>query len=185
MKQRGHTWIALRAIGLIQDDSKTQNLAQILAPWAKYSYIGCWLPDMAAFRKGGVHEGWEKHWEKLVGTYFSKKKLKNTADTFQQIIDRTKDLDAKLGLTFQTPLTWPDNNNDIWETAIYWCRASFAFVCIIFPLEQYPYGSQKQPEFVDYFTNTKKLAEYDRVVLQSAVYAVASTWKQIWRKFKK
>jgi len=45
MKQRGHTWIALRAIGLIQDDPKTLNLAKILAPWAKYSYIGCWLPD--------------------------------------------------------------------------------------------------------------------------------------------
>jgi len=25
------------AIGLIQDDPKTQSLAQILAPWAKYS----------------------------------------------------------------------------------------------------------------------------------------------------
>ena len=331
MKQRGHTWIALRAIGLIQEDSKTQNLAQVLAPWAKYSYIGCWLPDMAkfkkghgivgnhtfknapytgknksrfvvkkpkllkalnsdfalhehlksstalkaswwnkpykakqkdgehlpdclsslydtisdmlllgdkelddlvpgstgygdhlhpgcalskeqvatfffiishyvadcfmpchadkrklsAFKRGGVHEGWEKHWEKLVGTYFSKKKLRNTTDTSQQVIDRTKDIDARLGLTFQTPLTWPDNDNDIWETAIYWCRASFAFACIIFPPEQYPYGSKKQPKFVDYFTDTARLAEYDRIVLQSAVYAVASTWKQIWRKFKK
>lgn len=331
MKQRGHTWIALRAIGLIQDDTKTQDLAQVLAPWAKYSYIGCWLPDMQKFKKGhgiignhtfknapytgknksrfvlrkqnlldaldpnlalhdyissdstlgaswwnkpykaiqkdgehlpdclsslfdtiadmlllgdpeldalvpgstgygkyldpscalskeqvstfffmlshyiadcfmpchadkrklaaflkhGVHEGWERHWDKLVGSYFNKKKLKNTNDTSQQIIDKAKDLDATLGLTFKTPLTWPDTDNDIWETAIIWCRASFAFSCNIFPISTFPYDSQEQPLFKNYFTDGVKLAEYDRIVLQSAVYAVASTWKQIWRKFKK
>lgn len=331
MKQKGHTWIALRAIGLIQDDPKTQDLAQILAPWAKHSYIGCWLPDMqkfkkghgivgnhtfknapyngknksrfvlpkqklldgldpnlllydyisttstlnaswwntpykaiqkdgehlpdclsslfdtiadmlllgnpeldalvpgstgygsyldpscalskeqvstfffmlshyiadcfmpchadkrklAAFETGGVHEGWEKHWEKLVGNYFNKTKLKDTNDTSQQIIHKAKDMDATLGLTFKTPLTWPDNDNDIWETAIFWCRASFSFSCNIFPISTYPYNSQKQPLFENYFTDEVKLAEYDLIVLQSAVYAVASTWKQIWRKFKK
>ena len=59
--------------------------------------------------------------------------------------------------------------------------------------------SEGNPVFLDYMeqclgTNFQtelydsvkaKLAEYDRIVLQSAVYAVASTWKQIWRKFKK
>jgi len=331
MKQIGHTWIALRAIGLIQDDPKTQDLAQVLAPWAKYSYIGCWLPDMqkfkkghgiignhtfknapytgnnksrfvvpkqklldaldpnlalhgyissvstlkaswwnkpykakqkdgehlpdclsslfdtiadmllfgdpeldalvpgstgygdyldsacaltkeqvstfffmlshyiadcfmpchadkrklAAFKAGGVHEGWEKHWDKLVGNYFKKTKLKTTSDTSKQVLDKARDLDATLGLTFKTPLTWPDTDDDIWETAIFWCRASFAFSCNIFPISKYPYGSQKQPKFKAYFTDVVKLAEYDRIVLQSAVYAVASTWKQIWRKFKK
>ena len=52
MKQTGHTWIALRAIGLIQDDPKTEGLAKVLAPWAKHSYVGCWLPDMSGFKKG-------------------------------------------------------------------------------------------------------------------------------------
>ena len=52
MKQTGHTWIALRAITLIQEDPKTRNLANILAPWAKHSYFGCWLPDMPNFKKG-------------------------------------------------------------------------------------------------------------------------------------
>ena len=331
MKQIGHTWIALRAIGLIQDDPKTQGLAKVLAPWAKHSYIGCWLPDMsgfkkghgiignhtfknapyngsnksrfvvskrkllnaldsnlalrdyirsdstlpkswwdkpykakqkdgehlpdclsslfdtiadmlllgdtkldklvpgstgygdyldpacaltkeqvstfffmmshyiadcfmpchadkrklAAFKRGGVHEGWEKHWDKLVGTYFKKKKLKATTDSSRKIINKAKELDATLGLKFNTPLTWGDDENDIWETAIFWCRASFAFSCNIFPLGNYSYGSQKQPLFKKHFTDAAKLAEYDRIVLQSAVYAVASTWKQIWRKFKK
>lgn len=330
MKQTCHTWIALRAIGLTQDDPKIQKLEQILAPWAKYSSIGCWLPDMskfkkghgiignhtfknapytgknksrfvlpkqklldaldpnlalhdyissdsilkpywwdqsykaeqkdgehlpdclsslfdtiadmlllgdpeldalvpgttgygdyldpacdltkeqvstfffmmshyiadcfmpchadkrklAAFKKGGIHEGWEKHWDKLVGTYFKKTKLKITNDTSVQVINKAKDLDTILGLTFKTPLTWPDTDKDIWETAIIWCRASFAFSCNIFPIEKYSYSSQVQPLFKDYFTDAGKLAEYDRIVLQSAVYAVASTWKQIWRKFK-
>lgn len=333
MKQRGHTWIALRAIGLIQDDSKTQKLAQILAPGAKYSYIGCWLPDMSGFKKGhgivgnhtfkntlykgknksrfvlkkqelldvlddnlalheyilsgsdlgaswwskpykakqkegehlpdclssifdtiadmlllgdteldglvpgstgyssqldpscalskeqvstfffimshyiadcfmpchadkrklaafrnkgkDIHKKWESHWETKIGTYFDKKKLKDTNDTSQQIIDKAKELDSKFGLTFTTPLSWPDNDNDIWDTAIFWCRASFAFSCNLFPVDKYPYGSKKQPAFKEYFTDETALEEYDRIVLQSAVYAVASTWKQIWRKFKK
>ncbi|MHC4713497.1 MAG: hypothetical protein ACYTAN_09555 [Planctomycetota bacterium] len=331
MKQRCHAWIALRAIGLIQDDAKTQDLAQVLAPRAKYSSIGCWLPDMAkfkkghgiignhtfknapytgknksrfvlrkqrllesldtnlalhdyinststlkaswwnkpykavqkdgehlpdclaslfdtiadmlllgdaelealvpgstgyadyldsacalskeqastfffmmshyiadcfmpchadkrtlaAFKRGGVHEGWERHWDKLVGTYFAKKKLRTTRARSDRIIDKAKELDATLGLTFKTPLTWPDTDDDIWDTAIFWCRASFAFSCNIFPVAKYPYGGRKQPAFKKYFTDAAVLAEYDRIVLQSAVYAVASTWKRIWRKFKK
>jgi hypothetical protein len=151
----------------------------------------CFMPchadkrKLCAFKRGGVHEGWEKHWEKLVGTYYMKSRLNSTTDTSQQIIDKSKELDAKLGLTFNSSLTWPDNDNDIWETSIFWCRASFAFACNIFPLDQFPYGSRKQPAFKTYFTDSAQLAEYDRIVLQSAVFAVASTWKQIWRKFKK
>lgn len=152
----------------------------------------CFMPchadkrKLAAFKRKGVHEGWEKHWDiKRVGTYFTKKKLKSTTDSSKEIIAKAKKLDATLGLTFKNPLTWPDTDHDIWETAIFWCRASFAFSCIMFPPATYPYGSQKQPLFKDYFTNPAELAKYDRIVLQSAVYAVASTWKRIWRKFKK
>jgi hypothetical protein len=330
MKQSCHTWIALRAIGLLQDDPKTKNLAEILEPWAKHSYIGCWLPDMAGFKKGhgvignhtfknapykganasrfvvlkndllkvldpnialyeyidststldadwwkqpykavqkdgehlpdclaslfetiadllllgdatldglvpgttgygdyldpacaltkeqvstfffmmshyiadsfmpchadkralaaysegGIHEGWEKHWEKLVGAYFSKAKLKATTDESEDIIAKAIEVGETLGLAFTTPLTWPNNKNDIWDTAILWCRASFAFSCNLFPVNKYPYGSKKTPPFEEVFTDENQLAEYDRIVLQSAVYAVATTWKQIWLKFK-
>ena len=127
----------------------------------------------------------EQHWEKLVGTYYRKDRLHDTADSSPQIINRARELDEKLGLRFTTPLTWPDTDNDIWETAIYWCRASFAFSCNIFPLQQFPYQSGETPLFAEYFTDREQLAEYDRIVLQSAVYGVASTWKQIWRKFGK
>ncbi len=329
MKQIGHTWIALRAIGLIEKDRKTKGLAKVLAPWAKHSYIGCWLPDMpgfkkghgivgnhtfknapyegnnesrfiiskrkllkaldpnlelhsyirnestlpkswwdqpykakqkdgehlpdclaslfdtiadllllgdgdlealvpgttgygqhlapecsltaaqvstiffmmshyiadcfmpchadkrklASFKRGGLHAGWEKHWDNWAGKYFKKTNLNTTNDTSAQVIAKAATLDSKLGLSFNTPLTWPKNKNDIWETAIYWCRASFAFSSEIFPLDKYPYGSRKQPAYKNFFTKAQ-LSKYDKIVLQSAVYAVASTWKQIWRKFK-
>lgn len=330
MKQICHTWIALRAIGLIEDDPKTKNLAKILAPWAIHSYAGCWLPDMtgfkkghgivgnhtfkntlysganesrfvlpknkllkgldtslalyehlnssaalepswwdkpykadqkegehlpdclsslfdtitdmlllgdeeldglvpgvtgyskslhskcairkeqaaifffilshyiadsfmpchadkrklAAFKTGGAHEGWEKHWEKKIGKYFEKTNLAEKKYTSRQILDKARELDEEFGLSFKTPLTWPDNKNDIWDTAIFWCRASFAFSCEIFPIGEYGFDSEEELVFKDYFSDPEKLAEYDRIVLQSAVYAVASTWKQIWRKFK-
>ena len=54
MKQTAHTWIAIRALGLIQRDAKAKKLAQILKPWVKHSYIGCWLPDMPISRKDMV-----------------------------------------------------------------------------------------------------------------------------------
>ncbi len=330
MKQRGHTWIAIRAIGLIQEDPKTIDLAKVLAPKAKESCIGCWLPDMGGFKKGHgiignhtfknapyngpnkshfvlkkdkllksldpglalydyietkstlssawwnapykaiqndgehlpdclsslfdttadllllgdqeleklvpgkisygsylsrecalskeqvstiffmlshyiadsfmpchsdkrklaafkpkcIHEGWEKHWEKEIGTYFDKKKLLVCQDSSQQVIDKAKTLDAKFNLAFDQHLGWPNTKDDIWETGIYWSRASFAFSCNMFPVDKYPYNSTKQPLFKGFFTDAD-LAEYDRIVLQSAVYAVASTWKRIWRKFKK
>jgi hypothetical protein len=330
MKERGHTWIALRAIGLIQEDSKTTGLANVLVPKAKEACIGCWLPDMSKFKKGHgiignhtfknapyngpnksrfvlkkdkllksldqnlalydhikfqsgldqawwngsykaiqkdgehlpdcmsslfdtiadmlllgntelddlvpgatnygnylsqecalsknqvstfffmlshyiadcfmpchtdkrklaafkpkcLHEGWEKHWEKKIGPYFSKKRLLHCTDSSQTVIDHAIALDADFNLTFDKALSWPDRGDDIWETAIYWCRASFAFSCDIFPVDTYPYDSDEQPLFKDFFTD-EELAEYDRIVLQSAVYAVASTWKKIWRKFLK
>jgi len=52
MKQTTHTWIAIRALELIGQDRKTKGLAELLTPWVKYSYVGCWLPDMSQFRKG-------------------------------------------------------------------------------------------------------------------------------------
>ena len=333
MKQRGHTWIAIRAVGLIQDDPKTQGLAEILAPWVQHSYIGCWLPDMHKFKKGhgiignhtfkntpyfgpnasrfvvdkaellmaldenldlhnavasdttldpdwwdrsfkadqkegqhlpnclsslfdtiadmlllgdeelddlvpgstgyygpyldekctiskeqvstfffmmshyiadcfmpchadkralaayvddepDMHRRWESHWETEVGTYFQKQNLKNCQDTSAQIIAKAKALDTQFGLTFHNPLTWPSDDRDMWETAVLWCRGSFAFASMIFPEDNFPYDGDEKPVFDTHFTDEDELARIDHVVLQSAVYATASTWKCIWRKFK-
>lgn len=334
MKQRGHTWIAIRAIGLVQDDPKTRGLADLLAPCVQHSYIGCWLPDMPKFKKGhgivgnhtfkntpysgpnasrfvlnkakllsaldenldlhtflsndttlgpdwwdrsfkadqkdgqhlpncisslvdsiadmlllgdpdldylvpgstgyygpylddrctlskeqvstfffmishyiadcfmpchadkrvlsaynddehDIHKLWERHWETKIGTYFKKQKLKDCTDTSAQIIDRAKALDEKFGLTFHSPLTWVSDDYDAWETAVLWCRASFAFASILFPEDDFPYDGDEKPVFYNHFTDRDELSRFNRIILQGAVYATAATWKRIWRKFRK
>jgi hypothetical protein len=334
MKQRGHTWIALRAVDLIAQDPKCQGLATILGKWAKHSYLGCWLPDMAKFKKGhgvvgnhtfknapykgenksrfvlekekllsklddnlalktfikdecdlpstwwktpfkaeqndgehlpdclsslfdtiadmlllgdadldnlvpgdtgyaenlnnecglaaaqvapfffmlshyvadcfmpchadkrklsafddeikDIHCNWEKHWEKKIGTYFDKSNLSKSNADSSEIIAAAKSLDKEFGVVFDQTLAWGDEKSDVWDMAICWCRASFAFICHVFPVKDYPYDSEEVPAFGDVFAGeamTAALAEYDRIIFQSAVYAVASTWKRIWGKF--
>lgn len=330
MKQRCHTWIALRAVDLISNDPDTKELSSVLIPRSKYSSIGCWLPDMNDFKKGhgitghhtfkiapyydddkdrfivskekllkalnhnfalydylkkdkklddhwweqpykaiqnegehlpscissvfdtiadmllladedldqlvpgdtsydkylknscaiskeqvstfffmishyiadcfmpchadkrkmcsykygGIHEGWERYLDNEIGVYFDKTKLLKTIDTSEEIIKKTKELDRVFGLIFNLPLTWGNNKDDIWETAVLWCRGSFSFSSILFPLDKYPYNGLEESEFDEYFMDSMQLKEYSRIILQSAVYAVASTWKQVWLKFK-
>jgi hypothetical protein len=328
MKQTTHTWIALRAIGLIKTDLKMKGLYQILSPWAKQSSIGCWLPDMASFKKGHgrtnnhtfkllpygkpdkprfiliknkllskldsnidlhsfikdecsltdawwkraykakqpdgrhlpdvqssifdtildlillgddevdqltpgtvdiskslddklritkeqvstfffmishyvadcfmpchcdgrplaayknkTHKQWELHWDRIVGDYFSKKKLLKTNDTPDQIIEKAKEVDQKLSLTFPEKLKH-EKLDDMWEMAIYWCRASFALSSHIFPKVDFPYNGKETPKFGDHFSDKDLLKKYDKIILQSAVYSTASLWKKLWRKFK-
>ena len=52
MKQRTHTWLALRAIALLEDEGKAPNLVKLLKPHAKDAAIGSWIPDMADAKKG-------------------------------------------------------------------------------------------------------------------------------------
>jgi len=52
MKQRTHTWLALRAIALLEDEGETPNLVRLLKPHARGAAIGSWIPDMADSKKG-------------------------------------------------------------------------------------------------------------------------------------
>ncbi len=52
MKQRTHTWLALRAIALLEDEGETPNLVRLLKPHAREAAIGSWIPDMADSKKG-------------------------------------------------------------------------------------------------------------------------------------
>lgn len=52
MKQRTHTWLALRAIALLEDEGKTRDLVKLLKPYAKNAAIGSWIPDLADSKKG-------------------------------------------------------------------------------------------------------------------------------------
>jgi len=326
MKQKTHTWIGIRAIGLMQQDPGTRGLGRLLAPWVRHCHAGCWLPDMSGFKKGhgmtqnhtfkikplpwtaphfvldqagltaeldqnlalaghvaamsslatawwarpykadqpggqhlpdclsslydtildlmligddevdrivpgtvsykdylepkvqiskeqistffflishyiadcfmpchcdgralaaysnGIHKQWEQRWDRRIDNEFAKKNLKASAETDQQIIDRAAALDAKLELSFKVPVTYR-KSDDIWTTAVHWCRASFALHNEIFPEATYPFGAGACAKFGKHFTDKKKLRQYDAIVLQSAVYAVAGIWKKIWRKF--
>ena len=52
MKQRTHTWLALRAIALLEDEGETPNLVRLLKPHVREAAIGSWIPDMADSKKG-------------------------------------------------------------------------------------------------------------------------------------
>lgn len=52
MKQRTHTWLAIRAIALLEDSDAAPGLVQLLKPHVKSSAIGSWIPDLADSKKG-------------------------------------------------------------------------------------------------------------------------------------
>lgn len=45
MYQQGHTWIAIRAIALLEDEGEVPDLVKLLKPYVKEAAIGSWLPD--------------------------------------------------------------------------------------------------------------------------------------------
>jgi hypothetical protein len=52
MDQRTHTWLAIRAVALLDDANETPGLVKILKPHVKSAAIGSWIPDMADSKRG-------------------------------------------------------------------------------------------------------------------------------------
>jgi hypothetical protein len=52
MKQATHAWIAVRAMGLLEDDPETAGLFSILRPHIKNAALGAWMPDLADSKLG-------------------------------------------------------------------------------------------------------------------------------------
>ncbi|MEJ1367213.1 MAG: hypothetical protein RPU34_02200 [Candidatus Sedimenticola sp. (ex Thyasira tokunagai)] len=52
MKQRTHTWLAIRAIALLDDTGAAPDLVKLLKPHVKGAAIGSWIPDLADSKKG-------------------------------------------------------------------------------------------------------------------------------------
>jgi hypothetical protein len=52
MKQATHAWIAVRAMGLIEDDPETAGLFSIFRPHIKNAALGAWMPDLADSKLG-------------------------------------------------------------------------------------------------------------------------------------
>ena len=52
MEQRTHTWIAIRAIALLEKIGDTPKLVKLLKPYVKTAAIGSWMPDLQDSKKG-------------------------------------------------------------------------------------------------------------------------------------
>lgn len=53
MKQAAHSWIAVRAIGLLADRGGNEGLVSLLKPYACEASVGSWLPDNTDAKSGG------------------------------------------------------------------------------------------------------------------------------------
>jgi hypothetical protein len=61
MNQRTHSWIAIRAIALLEDENKEKNLVKLLRPHAREASVGAWAPDQADAKRGGAGAATENH----------------------------------------------------------------------------------------------------------------------------
>ena len=52
MDQRTHTWLAIRAVALLDDAGESPSLVRLLKPYVKSAAIGSWIPDMADSKPG-------------------------------------------------------------------------------------------------------------------------------------
>ncbi len=53
MDQPTHSWIAIRAIALLEDEGQNENLVSLLKPHAQKASVGAWLPDQTDAKRGG------------------------------------------------------------------------------------------------------------------------------------
>jgi hypothetical protein len=52
MDQRAHSWLAIRAVELLDQVGETQELAALLKPHIKSAAIGAWIPDLQDSKLG-------------------------------------------------------------------------------------------------------------------------------------
>jgi hypothetical protein len=61
MNQRTHSWIAIRAIALLEDENGEKNLVKLLRPHAREASVGAWIPDEADAKRGGAGSATDNH----------------------------------------------------------------------------------------------------------------------------
>jgi hypothetical protein len=61
MNQRTHSWIAIRAIALLEDENAEKNLVKLLKPHAREASVGAWIPDEADAKRGGAGSATDNH----------------------------------------------------------------------------------------------------------------------------
>jgi hypothetical protein len=61
MNQQTHSWIAIRAIALLEDENDEKNLVKLLRPHAREASVGAWIPDQADAKRGGAGATTDNH----------------------------------------------------------------------------------------------------------------------------
>lgn len=61
MNQRTHSWIAIRAIALMEENGNEPELVQLLKPHARKASVGAWIPDQVDAKRGSSGSRTENH----------------------------------------------------------------------------------------------------------------------------
>ncbi len=61
MDERTHSWIAIRAIALLEDKQEAPNLVKLLKPAMKKASVGAWIPDQTDAKRGDAGSKTENH----------------------------------------------------------------------------------------------------------------------------
>ncbi len=61
MEERTHSWIAIRALALLEDLGTERPLVDMLKPHVGKSSVGCWIPDQVDAKRGGAGSATENH----------------------------------------------------------------------------------------------------------------------------
>jgi hypothetical protein len=147
--------------------------------------LHCDARTMAGYGNG-IHKQLEQHWNRIIGTYFDKKKLFENSDSPHTVLKRAREIDQNTGIQFSNDI--PDIiAKDTWLEILSVCRASFAISSILVPPAVIPYGSRKHTTFDEVFNgagvDVHLLEELDQTVLHDAVLNIAIMWKEVWTKF--
>jgi hypothetical protein len=61
MNQRTHSWIAIRAIALLEDEDKNRSMVKLLKPCVRMASVGAWIPDDVDAKRGGAGSMTDNH----------------------------------------------------------------------------------------------------------------------------
>lgn len=61
MNQSVHAWIAIRAIGLLEEEKNNSELVELLKPNVRKAAIGAWIPDLDDAKRGGASGTTDNH----------------------------------------------------------------------------------------------------------------------------
>ena len=113
MEQVAHTWIAIRAIALLEDEGKTKDLVDLLKPYANAASAGAWLPDLALATRRGTGASIYHHTMKMAPY--------TEADQVKRFTMDRKTLVSKLGpgREMAAYLKGKDPLGDAWWSAPY------------------------------------------------------------------